>query len=59
MLKLLNSDLGHLIARNGILAVILVYSLYVNHGLTERLFTVIENNTQALSEFKTAIKDLK
>jgi hypothetical protein len=58
VLKILNSDFGHLVARNGILAIILAYSLYVNKELTAKLFTVIENNTAAMIEFKSALKGI-
>jgi hypothetical protein len=47
-----------LVARNGILAIILAYSLYVNKELTAKLFTVIENNTAAMIEFKSALKGI-
>lgn len=59
LLKILNADLTKVIARNGMLAVILAYTLWVNKELTEKIFTVIENNTAALYEFKSALKDLK
>lgn len=50
MIRFLESSLGQLIARNGILAVILAWSMWSNHGLVERLFLIIENNTKALNK---------
>jgi hypothetical protein len=52
MLAFMESNLGQLIARNGILAVILAWALWSNHGLQERLFVIIENNTKAFLEVK-------
>lgn len=57
MVDFLNSALGQIIARNGILAVILAWSMYSNHGLVERLFTVIESNTKAMTELRALISD--
>jgi hypothetical protein len=54
MLQFLESNIGQIIARNGILAVILAVMMWQNHGLVERLFTIVENNTKAFYEVKEA-----
>lgn len=56
MKDFLESNLGQLIARSGILGVFLAWSMYVNHGLTEKLFSLIENNTRAFQEMKSALE---
>lgn len=56
MLKFMESELGQLIARNGVLALILAWALWSNHNLVERLFVVIENNTRAFEEVKSALR---
>ena len=55
MTEFLKSNIAQIIARNGILAVILAWALYANHGMTERLFVVIENNTRAFVELKNSL----
>ncbi len=57
MIQFLESTIGQLIARNGILAVILTFALWSNHNLVERLFLIIENNTKAFEEVKKACGD--
>jgi len=59
VLKFIESQVGQIIARNGILAIILAWALWKNDGLTERLFTVIENNTHALIEMRQIINQEK
>ena len=48
MIKFMESPFGQVIARNGVLAIILAWALWSNHNMVERLFTLIENNTRAL-----------
>ena len=52
MIRFLESSIGQIIARNGILAVILAFSLWSNHNLVERLFRIIENNTKVMEQVK-------
>lgn len=59
MIRFLESNIGQLIARSGILAVILAWSMYVNHNLVERLFGLVENNTKALQEMKAALERIR
>lgn len=54
MKAFLESPIGQTIARGGVLAVILAWALWVNDKNTERLFTIIENNTTAMHEVKRA-----
>jgi hypothetical protein len=54
MLKFLESHIGQIIARNGILAVILAWALWKNDNLTERLFQLISNNTATMEAVKKA-----
>lgn len=56
MKAFLESEIGQVLARNGVLAVILAWALYVNHNMVERLFVVIENNTRAFEEVKAVLK---
>lgn len=59
MRDFLENPLMQIIARNGILAVILAWSMYVNHGLTERLLSLIENNTRAFQEMKSTLERIE
>lgn len=52
MMDFIKSDLGKIVARNGILAVILAWSLWANQTLVQRLFVIVENNTKAMDELK-------
>lgn len=54
MVEFWKSDLGQVFARNGILAVLLGWALWYNHGLVERLFTLIENNTRVMEKVEKA-----
>lgn len=58
MLRFMESPLGQIVARNGILAIILAWALWTNSQITARLFTVIEKNSVALSELTNAVKGL-
>lgn len=57
MIRFLESGLGQVIARSGILAVILVWALWRNDIITERLFVIIENNTATMNAVKKACGD--
>jgi hypothetical protein len=57
MIRFLESGVGQLIARSGILAIILAWALYQNNSLTERLFVIIENNTATMNAVKKACGD--
>ena len=57
MIRFLESSIGQVIARNGILAIILAWALWQNKGLTERLFVIIENNTATMNAVKKACGD--
>ena len=57
MKAFLESEVGQVLARNGVLAIILAWSLYSNHNLVERLFVVIENNTRAFEEVKSVLRE--
>ena len=59
MLKFIESQVGQIIARNGILALILAWALWKNDGLTERLFVLIQNNTDAMINETRAFIELK
>jgi hypothetical protein len=48
------SPIGQIVARTGVLGVILAWALWSNDKLVERLFVIIENNTKALIEVKKA-----
>lgn len=50
--EFISSPIGSTLARSGVLGVILVWALWSNHGLVERLFVIIENNTKALTEIR-------
>lgn len=52
MIRFLESSIGQIIARNGILAIILAFSLWSNSRLVERLFVVLENNTRAFEQLR-------
>ena len=54
MKAFLESPIGQTMARGGILAIILAWALWVNDKNTERLFTIVENNTRAMLEVKKA-----
>lgn len=56
MKAFLESEVGQVLARNGVLAIILAWALYSNHNMVERLFIVIENNTRAFEEVKAALR---
>jgi len=56
MKAFLESEVGQVLARNGVLAIILAWALYSNHNLVERLFVVIENNTRAFEEVKSVLR---
>lgn len=56
MKAFLESEVGQVLARNGVLAIILAWALYSNHNMVERLFIVIENNTRAFEEVKSALR---
>lgn len=56
MKAFLESEVGQVLARNGVLALILAWALYSNHNLVERLFVVIENNTRAFEEVKSVLR---
>lgn len=53
------SPIGQIIARNGILAVILAWALWANDKMVERFIVLIENNTKAMVEVKKACGDNK
>jgi hypothetical protein len=55
----LESPLGQVIARNGILAVILAWSLWSNDKIVERLFVLIEGQTRALIEVKGVLERIE
>lgn len=59
MKSFLESPIGQTVARGGILAVMLVWALWVNDKNTERLFTIVENNTRAMLEVKKACGERK
>lgn len=59
MKAFLESPIGQTVARGGILAVMLVWALWVNDKNTERLFTIVENNTRAMLEVKKACGERK
>lgn len=52
MIRFLESSIGQILARNGILAIILAFALWSNHNLVERLFQIIENNTKVMEQVK-------
>jgi len=54
MLKFMESTIGQIVARNGILAIILAFALWSNYNLVERLFQIIENNTKVMEQVKDA-----
>ncbi len=56
MKAFLESEIGQVVARNGVLAVILAWALWMNHNLVERLFVVIENNTRAFEEVRSVLR---
>lgn len=56
MKAFLESEVGQVLARNGVLALILAWALYSNHNLVERLFVLIENNTRAFEEVKSVLR---
>jgi len=51
------SAIGGVLARAGVLGAILVWALWSNDKMVERLFVIIENNTKALIEVKKACGD--
>ena len=57
MMKFMESAIGQVIARNGILAVILCWALWANQSLVERLFVVIQNNTKVFEEVKAVCSE--
>lgn len=59
MKAFLESPIGQTVARGGVLACILVWALWVNDKNTERLFTIVENNTRAMLEVKKACGERK
>lgn len=56
MIKFMESPFGQVIARNGVLAIILAWALWSNHNMVERLFVVIENNTRAFEEVRSVLR---
>ena len=56
MKAFLESEVGQVLARNGVLAIILAWALYSNHNMVERLFVVIENNTRAFEGVKSVLQ---
>jgi hypothetical protein len=57
MKAFLESPIGQLVARTGILGLVLAWALWSNDKLVERLFVIIENNTRALIEVQKACGD--
>lgn len=57
MKAFLESEIGQVVARNGVLAIILAWALWSNHTLVERLFVLIENNTRAFEEVRSVLRD--
>ncbi len=51
------SPIGGVLARTGVLGVILGWALWSNDKMVERLFVIIENNTKALIEVRKACGD--
>ena len=59
MIKFMESALGRIIARNGVLAIILAFSLYMNHVMVDRLFTLIEKQTEVSTKVLRLLEELK
>lgn len=51
-------EIARTLVKYGVLGPILVWALYTNGRMTERLFAVLENNTRAFYELKNAIGGL-
>lgn len=59
MLRFLESGIGQIIARNGILAIILAFQLWQNHGMVERLFGLIEKQTKVTTEVLRVLDEIQ
>ena len=59
MIKFMESNLGQIVARNGVLAIILTWALWQNQNLIERLFALIENNTKALQGVEATLRAMQ
>lgn len=59
MLRFLESSLGQIIARNGILALILAVSMYQNHIMVEKLFTLIERQIAVSTQVLEALNEIQ
>lgn len=56
MIRFLSSDVGQIVARNGLLGILLAWFIYANDKMTERLFGVIERNTIAIEGLREDLK---
>jgi len=50
------TELGRVVAKNGVLALVLAWTLYVNWGLTEKIILMINSNTAALIQLQEICK---
>lgn len=59
MIKFMESAVGQIIARNGILAIILAFSLWMNHEMVTRLFDLIEKQNKVSTQVLEVLEQLK
>ncbi len=59
MIKFMESAIGQIIARNGILAIILAFSMWMNHEMVTRLFTVIETQNKVSAQVLDVLNEIK
>ena len=59
MKDFLESTIGQIIARNGILAIILAFSLWSNYNLVERLFILIEKQIEVSTKVLKALDEIQ